>query len=354
MPVNDHTVATLNGLFHKFYIKTCYSEMRQKYFAWLVNGNITNLNVDCIEDFILRLISNDNISIHTKSSADNENVYDVIFKHTDRSLLYNEFEYRVTDKEKESVQDKEHFEVNSELYAVIEDYLEKTIIINDDVDLIKNCKYLEIVIAYINLILKFKLKTPNEVESTLIYVKLQKALEYLYTSLTKVLKSGIQIRDKIATLKAVQGILVKHYEPLLNKVIRSYIEEDCFNCIHDVIRQDVPKDEGDNYYDEEIEFTPVGLKLNCIHLLAAYCRHRSEFTGDIMKCISDPDLYNFSNSWEIEGALKFMQIINEVSMEHSSIGNLYVIMYLSWILHNLSSKLCCFLTTLRTLLWLCH
>ncbi|OWR44587.1 serine-protein kinase ATM [Danaus plexippus plexippus] len=323
MPVNDHTVATLNGLCHKFYIKTCYSEMRQKYFAWLVNGNITNLNVDCIEDFILRLISNDNISIHTKSSADNENVYDVIFKHTDRSLLYNEFEYRVTDKENESVQDKEHFEVNSELYAVIEDYLEKTIIINDDVDLIKNCKYLEIVIAYINLILKFKLKTPNEVESTLIYVKLQKALEYLYTSLTKVLKSGIQIRDKIATLKAVQGILMKHYEPLLNKVIRSYIEEDCFNCIHDVIRQDVPNDEGDNYYDEEIEFTPVGLKLNCIHLLAAYCRHRSEFTGDIMKCISDPDLYNFSNSWEIEGALKFMQIINEVSMERSSIELLF-------------------------------
>ncbi|CAG9566907.1 unnamed protein product [Danaus chrysippus] len=163
------------------------------------------------------------------------------------------------------------------------------------------------------------MKTPNEVESTRIYAKFQKALERLYTSLTKVLKSGIQIRDKIATLKSVQGILMKDYEPLLNKVIRGHIEEDCFNSIHDVIRQDVSNDEEDNYYDEDIEFTPMGLKLNCIHLLAAYCRHRSEFTGDIMKCILDPDLYNFSSSWEIEGALKCMQIINEVNMEHSSI-----------------------------------
>ncbi|XP_023934790.2 serine-protein kinase ATM [Bicyclus anynana] len=320
MPFNDHSLNTLNCLFHKFYRKTCHTDVREKCFAWLKHGSITSINISNLYGFLLRLLSNDNLPLILNCDNVNHNsAYKVLFNTTDDSILYSEFEYKITQKaEMTNKSDLECFEVNSVMYHIISAHIEETLTDNivqlreNNLKVIEYAKYLAIVVAFFDSLLKYKIKTRDEVKEMPLFIELQTALKFLYEALTHTIKSDAQIRDKVLLLKIVQDILIKEYDSIMNFEIRTHIGEDCFHCLNDIIKLEVNL-EDDGIEEADTEFNMIGLKQNCIYVLAAYCRKITCYTDEVLKCILDRDLYRYTFNYEY--AFQCIRILNESTVE---------------------------------------
>ncbi|XP_050361625.1 serine-protein kinase ATM [Nymphalis io] len=334
MPVNDYTLKTLNICFHKFYRKCCNLDVRKKCFTWLTYEDIATLDSGILKEFLIRLICNENLPV--KQICDNEtefDIYDCIFMNIEKGILYSEFEYDVTKSPEVTVTDaKENFEINYEVYNMILVYLEQVLskiiqkLINGDVKCMEFVKHVNLMIAFTDSLLNHNLKTISEIENMSLYSIFKNALIHMYAALAQTLKSEAQIRDKVMLLKYVQDILQKDYNPLINKEIRKHIEEECFHIINDVVKKDIASEDGDSYYECDVEYSAIGLKQNCVYLLATYCRKQSTYTDDIAKFILDRDLYNFTSNFEIDCALRCIQILNDVTVERRPLDLIFSLM----------------------------
>ncbi|XP_034831737.1 serine-protein kinase ATM-like [Maniola hyperantus] len=331
MPVNDHTIVTLNCLFHKFYRKSCYTDIREKCFAWLKYGSVTSIDISNLNSFLLRLLINDNIPLKSNCDILNHNdVYKVLFNTTDDSILYSDFEYKITEIAKVATEnDVESVEINSVMYNVIQVYFEKILADNtlqldaNNLKLIEYIKYVQIIIIFFDALLKYKFKINTEVKEMSLYTKFQIALKILYETLTRTLKSDVQIRDKVLLLKGVQDMLLKEYDPILNVEIRSHIRDSCFHCLNDIIKQNINLE--DDYCEEsEDEFNIIGLKQNCIYVLVAYCRKHCSYTDEVLKCVLDRDLYRFTTNFEY--AFHCINILNDSTVEQPPLELIFGLM----------------------------
>ncbi|XP_039752989.1 serine-protein kinase ATM isoform X2 [Pararge aegeria] len=332
MPVNDHSLNTLNYLFHKFYRKTCYTDIREKCFAWLTYGSITSIEISNLNGFLLRLLSNENLPLKLNCDILNQNnVYNVLFNTTDESILYSEFEYKITKNKENTIKSEElkSFEINSVMFNLIRVNIGK--ILSDNIVKLRGynlkdieyVKYLEIVITFLDSLLKYKLKIRDDVKEMPLFTELKTALNLLYEALTKTLKSDTQIRDKVLLLKGVQEILLKEYDHMINVEVRSHIRGDFFHCLNDIIKLDVNLD--DDCFDEsETEFNVIGLKQNCIYVLAAYCRKRSCYTDEVLKCILDRELYSFTCNYEY--AFHCIRMLNDSTVEKQPLELVFSLM----------------------------
>ncbi|XP_047544765.1 serine-protein kinase ATM isoform X2 [Vanessa atalanta] len=334
MPVNDCSLKTLNICFHKFYRKCCNLDVRKRCFTWLTYEDMATLDSRILKEFLIRLICNENLPI--KQNRDNEtqfDVYDCIFSNIEKGILYSEFEYDIVRSPVVTASETEEiFEINHEIYNMILVYLEQAMskslqkLINGDVKCIEFVKHVNLMIAFIDSLLVRNLKTSSEIQDMSLYSILKNALIHMYGALTQTLKSEVQIRDKIMLLKYVQDILQKNYNTVLNKEIRKHIEEECFHAINDIVKKDVTCEDSDSYYESDVEYSVIGLKQNCVYLLATYCRKQSIYTDDITKLILDRDLYNFTSNFEVDCALRCIHILNDITVERPPLELIFNLM----------------------------
>ncbi|CAH0725816.1 unnamed protein product, partial [Brenthis ino] len=333
MPVNDHSLMTINILFNKFYRKSCNLEDRKRYFAWLTQSSLLPLNCEITSEFLIRLLCNENFptKIRCKLNSEHPDVYNVIFFHMGKSILYNEFEYEILSSNLSTKDTFELFEINSDMYNIIVAYLEQNLVnctnglMNDDIRCIDYVKHITAIVTFLDTLLKCHLKTINEIKAMPLYTVCCNAFKNIYRSLTETLKSEIQVRDKIALVKAVQNVLLNEYSYILNVVTRKYINEECFHCIYKIISQDVTSDDAD-MYEDDVEFNAVGLKQNCMYLISAYCRKHSDYTDELVKRVLDNDLYNFGISAEVDCAIQCITILIDGVVEGSCLESIFSLM----------------------------
>lgn len=303
--------------------------MRQKLFAWLTQANMFILDGKVVAEFLMRLSCNENFSskIAIRNAPEHNNVYSAIFLSMDTSILYSEFEYDIQDPAAPKEDMIELFEMNNEMKVAIFTYLEQKLsnstmdLLKNDIKIIDYIKYVPVILALFDSLLSYHLKTSNEIKAMSLYTQCFSAMRKVYKYINDILKSDTQVRDKIAILKAVQKILLNEYPDFLNTAIRQDVDTELIHCIYDIIIQDITPEDGD-YYEDDIEFHTIGLKQNCIFLLSAYCRKRSEYTDELVKRILDIALYNFTLKAEVECALNCISLLNYGMIEPSTLGKI--------------------------------
>lgn len=333
MPVNDYSLKTLNICFYKFYRKFCNLDVRRKCFTWLASENMATLDSAVLREFLIRLICNENLPTKQLGDIQSElEIYDDIFFDIEKGILYSDFENVETKHPTvTNIKANENLEINDEMYNIILTHLEQGLskilqkLIDGHLKCIEFVKNVTQLIAFLDSLLKNKLKSSDDVKIMSVYSVFKKALKHMYAALTQTLKSDVLIRNKVMLLKCLQEILLYEYDRLLNTEIRIHIDEDCFHCIYDIIKRDI-ESEDDTCYETDIDYSMIGLKQNCIYLLAAYCRKQSVYTDEISKCILEQNLYNFTSEFEIDCAFRCIMILNDVTVEQQPLGKLWFIL----------------------------
>lgn len=320
MPVSNSSVQTLNMLFKKFYSKCCSNNGRTKCFKWFINGQVTQLDVDTVRELFLTLLLNDNVNNNVKRSGciENETLYHILFKTVDKSILYADFELQITEPEPNNKAIQQALEINEEMnYQVVEYLQERLLECNEKMekgnfDLVDCFKILKVTLTYLDIALNYNY---HKVISEQIYDNFKSILKTVYIMAIKRLKSGVQISEKNALLKALQVIL-EEYDTVLNNDVRTCIDNDFFHCITGILNSDVPADDEES----DLEMCHNALKNNCIFFLAAYCKKNLNYRDELLELILNPELYNFSSQLDVEFALKCIRFLNQSDIEDSPIG----------------------------------
>lgn len=331
MPVTDHSVTTLSRVFNKFFNKCSHFKDRIKCFTWLINGKITSVDQKNIQELLLRLLATENVKF-TQIGDENctsDNLYDVLFNSLDKCTLFSEFELKVTKSIgiQETCLELEHAELNTELNKEVNEYLKVQLLEQtnkfkiQEITLLEYIKFNCIILAYVDIILKYDLTKRDQIKQEQIYCSLKEALQLVYESLIDVLRRNTQSSDqKIALLRCVHTMLVTDYDALINFTIRSSISEEFFYCINNILNKEESTDDTETLYEGD-EINPYALKHQCIGLLAAYCRLRGNYRAEILDLILDPKLYNFNISWEIDCAVNCIELLNNKKVQDPPIGN---------------------------------
>lgn len=321
MKMYTESVLILNCLFHKFFRKTCYTDIREKCFSWVSSGWILGVSTSDLKECLLRLLSNDNLTLKPIPDSSNNNAYNVLFNTTDDCILYSEFEYNITENPENALERPlESFETNAVIYNMMHAWIESHLLnyyLKIEGGLVDDPCDFKIIIAFFDSLLKYKIKTRDEVKEMPLYDQFRTALKQLYETLTDRLKSSFDTRNKVSDMRYYQFILANEYDPMINTELRAHIGEEFFHCLDDIIKLEVSED--DCFEETETEYNMVGLKQNCVYMLAAYCRKQSCYTDEILKCILDWDLYRFTSNYECP--LHCIRMLNDSNVERPPLGN---------------------------------
>ncbi|CAK1549906.1 unnamed protein product [Leptosia nina] len=250
MPINNHSLETLDVVFFKFYCNCSYLDQRIKCFDWLKHLDISCVGVEATIKILVRLIVNENLPsprIDVKCALPNE-IYEILFNNIEASILFTNFEYEVkTAKEVTDSEDELRvLDLNQDMSELIMNHLEN------------------------------------------------KLTEYSNTSWP---------------CNWTREILEEDFGNFLNAILRTCVEENCFHAINAVLKTDVDYDEEENNYEEEMDMSTVGLKHECVYFLAAFCSQPHKHTDELLRCILDEDLYKLESRWDRECALKCINTI---------------------------------------------
>lgn len=332
MPVTDQSVITFSIVFSKFFNKCSNFNDRLKCFNWLIQGKITSLDARVWQELLLRLLASDNLKsskIDAVTSA-NDNLYDMLFNSVEKCTLFSEFELELT--KSTTVQgnylEPGHIELNSELNKAVNEHLKHEFLDqtnklkNKEITLLEYIKFNCVVLAYVDLILKYDLPKRDQMNEEQIYCSLKEALKLIYESVIDVLTRNTQNSEQqIALLKCVHTMLVTDYDHLLNATIRSSIGEDFFYCINNILNKEESTDDIEEIYEGE-DINPYALRHQCVILLAAFCRLRGDYRTEILDLILDPKLYNLNISWEIDCIINCIELLNDDKVQDRPLGNL--------------------------------
>lgn len=329
MPVTNESVVTLNMLLNKFFSKYSYDEVRNKCFTWLVNGDFLGVDVTCIKELLLRLISNQNINLQPKQDSGQNNLYDTLFNSNEKCILFTEFQLEILNPLTKENKLKQTFEVNAEMDRAIHDHFKENIIICLDQFEKKNktltefLKLINVAVNYLDMTLKCNIYTIVEIQTIEIFRLLKKALSEMYISLESFLKTDNQIATKVELLAELKSIFLTDLEPLIATEIRLSVHKEFFMCVNKILITEIKADDDDLVYaGDEKEMNSTTLKHNCVLVLAAYCRKKVNFRDELLSFILDPKIYDFAT--DSQCVFQCLELLNDSKLEDPPSGTIFL------------------------------
>ncbi|XP_031763657.2 serine-protein kinase ATM isoform X2 [Galleria mellonella] len=337
MPVNNHSVCTLNKIIQKFFNKCSQLDTRYKCLSWLMEGSITSINVICLQELLWRLVANENIFLRQTllAPSDCDNLYDTLFGSTERCILFSEFQLHLKSEPVSDNKDiDENIEANIEMHNEICKYLEhkmseNTSKINEnDIELLEYVKLVRLVLAYLDVTLKNDVVNHNEIIEIQVYGLLKESLKLMYVTLVNMLKDDnvLNLHKNIVT-KYVQELVVFEYDSLLCAEVRQWMGEELFHCIMEILnRESATDDDIEECEKDEQETSFAGLKRNCILLIAAYCRKQENYRNELLDTVLEPNLYNFTCHLDVQCAFQCIELLTDAKVEEAPIDSVFNLM----------------------------
>ncbi|XP_048483774.1 serine-protein kinase ATM [Plutella xylostella] len=333
MPVTDYSVKTLAHIIHVFFAKYNNASDKEKAFRWFAQGEVTCTDMTNVQDFLLRLVSNENFDLEAVSAtpATRHVLYETLFDTIDKCILFSEFQLSLDDGTATQTSMKS-VEINRDAESQIRKSLGRKLNENcgqlkqKQIKLIEFAQFVKVVLNYCHLLIKYTKMDANNLIETDLYINLKKSLKLLFLCLTTNLQNCADSTDDLRLIGIVQSILTSDYEAVLNSEIRMAIEADFFQPVHNVISSTSPNDDRDQDMDD-LEDDLLDMRRLCIHLLAAYCRHDTRFRQDILELIMNKDLYNFRHNADIKCALQCMTMLVEHSVQNAPYESVLGLMF---------------------------
>ncbi|XP_059060370.1 serine-protein kinase ATM-like [Achroia grisella] len=338
MPVNDHSVRTLNNIFQQFFSKCSQLDTRVTCLTWLMEGPTTSVDVTCLQELLWRLTANENVFVrktHPRSSVC-DNLYHTLFGSTEKCILFSEFELNLEiceslPSDKDVAADIENNrEINNEICKHLEQKMFSNLskIKENDIELLEYVKLVRLVLAYLDIMLRHDVSNPTEIVDIQIYSQLKESLKLMYVTLIHSLKNdNILNIHKNKVLKYVQELIMCEYDSLLCTEIRQRIDSDFFHGILEILNKDSATDDDyEQSEKDEQETTLAGVKRNCILLMAAYCRKQENYTQELLEAVLEPSLYNFSCYLDVECAFQCIELLNDSKVEDIPIDSIFNLM----------------------------
>lgn len=335
MPVTTHSVNTLSKFFQCCYSKCSAEDFRVKCFSWLCTADLSSVCATATTELLLRLIANDNVNITPSCHNDSEyeRLRGILFDSNEKCILFSEFEIdnikNISKQETEMCQ----IEIVTAVEQQVQDYfrteltnvysmLTKTSLaqcVKEGKELLQCIQIIHVATSYLDIILKYNIKTRDEVEMLELYTLLKRVLTPMYSILNATLQSQAQIPIKINSLQLVKELLIGEFDYLLTSLLRSSIDGDLFHGINNIINAEVPSNYNDvSIEGDEDEMNMETLKHNCFFVLAAYCRKEAEYREEILKLILDDSVYNHST--DLQCIFQTMDILIDPKVEDPPLG----------------------------------
>lgn len=302
MPVTKNSVQTLSDIFHKFYSKCALDDFRIKCLQWLTSNDTGSLYVTEVSELLFRIIANENIAFNSIGAPESEfeKLRDILYNSTERCVLFSEFEIHnsVHSIEEETVH--EHVETISDVEDRVQEYLKTNIATShskgfqNDADLLECIKLINVILSYLDKLLKYHIKTKDEVENMQICILLIAMLARMFTAFTRLLASKTEIPVKIHALQLVRTLLVTEFHPFISHISRTSMDADFFHAVNNILNTEVQIEDFEVIIEGDEDDTSIDtLKHNCFLVLAAYCRKPAEYREEILKLILDYGSYSF-------------------------------------------------------------
>lgn len=325
MPVTDSSLVTLNCLLHKFFNKCSSVDERQKYFSWLIEGQIGSLEVSSVRECFLRLISNENIGFMRSCNErpETDNVRHVLFNSIEKSILFSECELVIGSPSVVNAENERHLGLFTEVNREVKRYLIANLSnclakLERKEEVVECINFLNVGLAYLDVLLRYKFVERDDVRFDEMHCLLKSGLTVMYMSLTNILKN-VQVPIRVQLLQGVQAILTADYDSLLALEVRHCVNEEFFQCLNSIMNENEEVDDEGVIFEGEEE-DPYPLRHNCIYLLAAYCMKCSSHRNEILELILDPEIYNFSNSWDFDCAANCIKLLERSQVDDPPLG----------------------------------
>ncbi|XP_047515657.1 serine-protein kinase ATM [Pieris napi] len=326
MPVTNCSLITLAFVYSKFYSNCCYSKQRIKCVEWLKQMSITDININYLGNILFRLISDENMVMKFEITSDVPKLYEV-FNNMETSILFSNFEYEVENKEfKSAKEDLVAVEFNQEMCTIVLDYLHSKVTelsskLDSTETLIESVKFIHLTLNLYESLQKYKIISKEFTVNSELYFITIDSLKKLFIHLTRSLRSDEQVRKKIKFIKCLKELLQDNFGCFLNGIARSCIDVNCFHAVNEILKTEVELDD-----DEDIEIGPVGLKCQCVYFLAAYCYYSHTYTDELVKCILDEDLYKLDAQWDVDCALKCIEMVMDHDQDDKYLESVFGLM----------------------------
>lgn len=325
MPVTDSSLVTLNCLLHKFFNKCSSVDERQKYFSWLIEGQIMSLEVYSVREFFLRLLTTENVDLTRSGNErpETDNVRHVLFNSIEKSLLFSEFELVIRSTPVVNATNEGHVEMFTEVNREIRRYLRGKLSdcvekLKQQEELVECINFLNVILSYLDILLKYKFLDHDEIRVDEMHCLLKSGLIVMYMSLTNILEN-VQVPQCVQLLKGVQAILIADYDSLLALEVRQSMNEDFFQCLNKIMNKNDEIDEEEIIFEGDEE-DPNPLVHNCILLLAAYCMKYVSHRNETLEFVLDPKMYNFFISWDFDCAINCIKLLERPQVDDPPLG----------------------------------
>ncbi|KAH9632713.1 hypothetical protein HF086_013085 [Spodoptera exigua] len=333
MPITNNSVQTLCATFYKFYSKCSMDDFRCKCLSWLTVNETPSSFVPEISELLFRLVASENILFHSIEAAESEsdNLRKILYYNTEKCILFSEFEIQNSVKTLEKVTEYEHIGTVCEIEVQVNEYIRRVLVANNtrqlqtETDLIECMKLINISLQYLEKLLKYNLKSQDQIECSQLSDLLTTALTRMSTSLNSLLGSNSQISCKLKPLELLREILVTDFNSVLARLVRASIDADLFHTINNILNIEVKFDECDIIIDGDQDDVNMNtLKHNCFLLLAAYCTKESEYQEELLKLILDENIYNFK--YDIPCIFQCIELLIESKVENPPLGLIFSLM----------------------------
>ncbi|XP_063891264.1 serine-protein kinase ATM [Helicoverpa armigera] len=332
MPVTNSSVKTLNNVFYKFYSKCSLDDFRIKCFLWLTSSE-SFINGAEVPELIFRIVADENIHFNCNCPVQSEfdMLQEIVYDSPEKCILFSEFEIQNKIKLPEPVAMYEHVGSISDVENQVHEYITTKLVstnskqLKNDADLLACTNLISIVLSYLDKVLKYKLKSQEEVENMRIYNLLVVTLTHMYGTLNRVLESNSQIPKKIKVVQEVKQLLATEFHPLLGSMLRANMNEDVFHAINNILNIEDQPNDYDIIIDDDGDDNNIDtLKHNCLLLLAAYCRKQAEYRDEVLKLILDENMYTFTN--DTQCVLQCIELLIDSNVENPPLGLIFPLM----------------------------
>lgn len=338
MPVTNNSVQTLSDIFHKFYSKCTMDDFRMKCLSWLTSNDTGSLYVTEVSDLLFRIIANENIIFNSKSAPESEfeKLRDILYNSPEKCILFSEFEMHNSVKALEKETAHEHVGTVSDVEGRVQEYFRRNLACsvaelilnfkdseskNQQIsDLLKCIKLINVVLSYLEKLIKYRIKTQAEIRNMEMCDILASITPRMFTELTRFLESNTEIPLKIQALQLVKALLVTDFHPFLSLIIREGIDSDFFHAINNILNTEVQSEDFDVIIEGDEDDTSIEtLKHNCFLVLAAYCRKSTEYRDEILKLILDDGTYSFTS--DTQCVFQCIELLIDSNVDDPPLGN---------------------------------
>ncbi|PZC82370.1 hypothetical protein B5X24_HaOG210411 [Helicoverpa armigera] len=292
----------------------------------LLEGIFSNiLNDKKVQEVIIDIL------ILLLETSEFDMLQEIVYDSPEKCILFSEFEIQDIIKLPEPVALYEHVGSIPDVENQVHEYITTKLVstnskqLKNDTDLLACINLISIVLSYLDKVIKYKLKSQEELENMRIYNLSVVTLTHMYGALNRVLESNTQIPKKIKVVQEVKQLLATEFHPLLGSMLRANMNEDVFHAINNILNIEDQPNDYDIIIDDDGDDNNIDtLKHNCLLLLAAYCRKQAEYREEVLKLILDENMYTFTN--DTQCVLQCIEVLTDTNVENPPLGLIFPLM----------------------------